>query len=760
MAVGPEGRDMQTPSSAKSIVLLCVLVGLTFPLLSHITIQAEQRTPPPQSHGAAVRGLNNALLDVYDRLLNGPASDHIALHGKAAEIIQERAAALQALIQENPGQAVGLAFSQDALDNLGASFPESAGQLESLGSWSGELEYLVQDNPGFRTSVNIQRLKTGLETLDLHFAGNEPDGLVSGVHLRVNGVRAGNQVAAYGNVATSTNVSTSGPMCTTTGPQKSVVLLVTFPGVPAPNITPSAVHDIFFATSGHSVSEYWREASYGATTATGDVFGWYTLDANYTCDQSTSIRDAAIAAADRDVDFTQYNRIFIIFPDGTCSWGGLGSIGCTQLSSAGDGVFTASTAWLLTDYFSNADDGVKLAAHEGGHNLGIHHASTRDFGAEALGFPGAPSVLDEYGDVFSAMSFSLGHYASSHKSMLGWLSEGSGIQTVTTSGSFSVQPLETMGATRALKIRRGLDNNSWLWLEYRTATGPFDSTLSPQVFSGAVIHFEDLTTGIHSHLLDFTPLTTSWKDPALVSGQTWVDSYSNLSISIGNATSTALDVTVNYGSVPCTAANPSMTISPTNPSTYAGNNINYTVSVTNNDSANCSGRSFDLSSLLPGWPTTFSQPSLTIAPGLNGTTTMTKSVPSATIAATYTVDADVTGGTNSASASANLTIMPTPPSLSVTVSVPRSTYATNSSIPISATVQMGNNPALGASVTFTLTNSKGSITKKVTAGSNGVAVWSYKPGPKDPKGAYQVSAKASYNSQTTSTSNVVGFIVN
>src|SRR5262249_16605457 len=153
---------------------------------------------------------------------------------------------------------------------------------------------------------------------------------------------------------------------------------------------------------------------------------------------------------------------------------------------------------------------------------------------------------------------SLGHYAASHKSMLGWLSNSAGMQTVTSSGSFSLQPLETLGSTNALRIRRGTDDTSWLWLEYRQPTGLFDSTLNSNVYSGALIHFEDPITGIYSHLLDFTPATDAFNDGVLAPGQTWVDPYSNLSISIGSATPSALDVTVSYGVTPCTTANPSV----------------------------------------------------------------------------------------------------------------------------------------------------------------------------------------------------------
>jgi M6 family metalloprotease-like protein len=430
--------------------------------------------------------LNDALLNVLARLQDAPAAGASAIHAEAAKIIQARAAALQELIEENPSEALKLRFSPEVLETLVGLLPESAGRLESYGTWKGKLESLVEDAKDMKGSRSIHQLTTATETLDIHFAENVPSGATSGVFLEVSGMQVGGQVAAYGGAVDSTG-SDAPAMCRPIGDQKTLVLLVTFPGVPAPNITPASVQDTFFKSSGRSLTEYWRDASYGSTTASGDVLGWYTLDANYTCSQSSSIRDAALRAADRDVDFTKYSRIFIIFPDGTCSWGGLANVGCTTLSSAGDGIFTSSVAWLLSDYFTNSDDGVRLAAHEGGHNLGLGHANSRDFGTEPLAAPGVQGTVTEYGDPFSAMSWSFGQYSSSHKSMLGWLSNGSGIQTVTTSGTFSLQPLEGLGSARALKIARG-STGSWVWLEYRTPMGPFDSHQNPSSIKGAVVH--------------------------------------------------------------------------------------------------------------------------------------------------------------------------------------------------------------------------------------------------------------------------------
>jgi len=63
--------------------------------------------------------------------------------------------------------------------------------------------------------------------------------------------------------------------CSTTGVQNTAVILVTFPGVTPPStVTPQSVYNMFFGSTSPSVSDFWREASYGQTTAAGDVFGW------------------------------------------------------------------------------------------------------------------------------------------------------------------------------------------------------------------------------------------------------------------------------------------------------------------------------------------------------------------------------------------------------------------------------------------------------------------------------------------------------
>src|SRR5207253_6738147 len=131
---------------------------------------------------------------------------------------------------------------------------------------------------------------------------------------------------------------------------------------------------------------------------------------------------------------------------------------------------------------------------------------------------------NELGDYWSTMSQNLGIYPAQQKAeILNWMASGANYQVVQSSGTWSLQPLEVSPAgLQALKVQRGTGNNAWLWVEYRQPIGNYDSTLSPQPFSGALIHYEDSSTAPgHTYLTNFTPSNTSWNSPALAAGKTW-----------------------------------------------------------------------------------------------------------------------------------------------------------------------------------------------------------------------------------------------
>jgi M6 family metalloprotease-like protein len=715
------------------------LIALSFLSLAAVPVAAQ-----PNSEN--VRALNARILN-YHALLGGANAAQVAqIRADAAPVFAQRATALKNLIREAPGTALGLAFSQDLVDDLGAKFPSSAGFLERHGAWQGTSDHVILDDPDRQVRQFQVQIRAGDETLQVFSAQGEPH-CVSGNLLTARGVRVDNYIAAADTSVQGAAVAAAG--CSTLGAQNAAILLVQFPGISLPaSVTPTGVWDIFFAASGRSVDNYWREASYGKASATGNVFGPYTLSRSYTCDEYNAMRSAAIAAADADVHFPSYTRIFVVFPDpGSCGWAGLGTLGCGTLSSA-DGSFTASSSWLLANYMGSRDNGVKLATHEGGHNLTLHHSSSRDFGAEALGPVGAAGTLSEYGDGFSTMgSWNFGHYPAQHKAQMGWLSGGN-VVTTETNGSYGILPFETPTAgVQAVKVRRGAGNNAWLWIEYRQPVGQYDSTLSPHVFTGGLTHYQDSTTGTHTHLVDFTPSTTGFSDSALTG--TWVDPYTNLSLSVSGATSSALSLNVSYGALPCTVVQPTVTISPSNPTVPWGTTVSQTVSVKNNDAAGCTASTFVLTSALPaGWSTSFSPASLTISPGQTATATMTKTVPTG-ITGTFAVDATASDANHSAAGTANVTVTAPPPPITVTVSATPAVVKARGTVTINATVTNSSGPVSGASVTFTVNRPNGPVSQTTTTNSSGVATWMFKA---QQKGSYSVTATANSNGVTATSS--------
>jgi uncharacterized protein (TIGR03437 family) len=438
-----------------------------------------------------------------------------------------------------------------------------AQETSKAGEWRGPITVVAEDD--FPRGVARTRYWIDLagEKIELHFDGHPPE-LTSGQIAAVRGVRRGKQIdAALSSVTPAAASSSCGPI----GEQKMAVLMIEFPGIPFPTsiVTATQLHDMYFSQTQFSLDGYWREASYGQTFATGDVFGPFLLDKNYDffADQFGGLQ-AAINAADSAVDFTVYNHVVVMWPaPGVSGWGGRGSVGCLTLASPTKGSFTGTEAIMGVGTAQPYQGLVGLAAHEAGHNLGLNHASTLDYEPLVLGPPGMDGVHKEYGDFFSVMGGGeggrvLGHYGAPHKYKLGWL-DPSSVTNVETDGSFTLQPFENPTGTHTLRIQRGAGSTQWLWLEYRRPTG-YDATLSSigaEEFAGALIHLEDpAEEPNHTYLLDFTPNTPhDFSDAALAAGQVWSDPYSPLSIRVDSADSSGLGVSVSY-STPCATLNP------------------------------------------------------------------------------------------------------------------------------------------------------------------------------------------------------------
>ncbi len=642
-----------------------------------------------------VRELNAQVLTLQAQAQSQASTISPASAPGANAAFAERARELSALIVSDPTAAATVAFPSEVLVALGRAFPLERSLLEERGGWQGELEVLIEDGLDLSSHRTVFRLHRAREVLELHFAGRTPNSLKSGMRVAARGVRLDRLMAvtelewldaplasdeSSAAIATDEIVPDAYPAtCGPSGAQNVLTVLVNLPGYTLPNpITPEFVrgavlgnaHTSDDVTPDWNVDAFWREGSDGKAwidPANSLVYGPVKLNSNFNKDSSGGnycdnygLRDAVIKAIDANVDFKRYSRIQIVMPaNGACTWAGTANVGCRTLSSTGDGQFNSSVAWLRADAMQSRSRAVQLMSHEKGHNLGLYHASSRDFGDEPLGSVGSAGSIGEYGDPHSTMgSWNLGFYAASHAaSQLGWLGAAN-LKVVQSSGTYTIQNYEARPAgLKALKVRRGTGNDAWLWIETRRNVGNYSSQLSSQIHRGALIHYEDSRTGSASHLLDFTATTSSFADAALEVGETWDDPYSDLAVHVDGITPSSMTVTVTYGAPVCSAAAPTVSVSPAVASTGAGTQLSGTVTVRNNSSSACANETYNLSSTVPsGWSATTANAALTIAPGQQAQAAITVNVPADQAPGTFNVTPRAASATSGKADTATLAV--------------------------------------------------------------------------------------------------------
>src|SRR4030095_336759 len=107
------------------------------------------------------------------------------------------------------------------------------------------------------------------------------------------------------------------------------------------------------------------------------------------------------------------------------------------------------------------------------------------------------------------------------------------------------------------------------YVEYRRGSG-FDSNLSgnANLTSGVVIHTGSESSANSSYVLDMTPETSSWNDPALVAGRSFNDPTAGVTITTISTGTSGATVQVQLGALACVPASPTVTV--TSSSTQTG----------------------------------------------------------------------------------------------------------------------------------------------------------------------------------------------
>jgi hypothetical protein len=524
------------------------------------------------------------------------------------------------------------------------------------------------------------------------------------------------------------------------------VILVNFQDSATQPFTTGDAYNAVFGTANNFIIEN----SYGQTSLTGNVVGWYTIpESSTTCNMSQIATDAQNAATAAGTNLALYTRYVYVFPlNNACGWAGSSYVGGNP-----------SQSWINDSLDAHTTD------HELGHAFGLWHSHSLDCGTSATICSGGTVV--EYGDVLDTMGQPQKpspHYNSFQKERLGWLNYAASpaIQTVTASGTYTINTYELGGSgPNALKILKSTDPTTgaktWYYLEQRQSVG-FDSFFTDGTCftcgtqnetNGILFHIGTDDNGNSGDILDMTsatPTTSGYYDQSLAVGQSFQDAAANFTVTPTAVNSSGATVQITFGGSACSAANPTVTITPSQSQSVAsGTAVNFAATVTNNDSSSCAVSTFNLASALPsGWTGTWSASTLSLSPGKSGFATLTVTSPVGTADGSYSIGVSATNSSASSySGSVAATYVINAAPLSIGLATNQSSYLPGQTVAITVTMLYGTTPDAGASVTATVTAPNGRTTSlSGTTGSNGVALLNDKLSNSAAAGTYQVQAQA------------------
>lgn len=655
-----------------------------------------------------------------------------AAHGRFADTgfataAKSRFRLMSQLAETDPQAVLDNALTDEVLARIPAS---TKGYFERRDTLTGELEVLAEceEHDG-----RIHRLlKQGEKRTPLHFVSEPSDDLLTGAEVNTLGVLIGDRMVLEADGMTSTSSKTSGEttnsaLAGATGEIKVLVLLVNFQNDTRQPYSASQANNLMFnPANSASVTNYYREASYGLAWLAGDTTGWFTLPMDggtNACNNSSMLSSLSLqAAANSGIVLSNYKKYMFVFPNSGCSWSGMSDMG--------------SKSWI------NGSMVLRTMAHELGHGLGLYHAKARTCSEITTG----TCATSEYGHNSDSLGQTgvTGHFHPYQKERLGWLgATGSpGILSVQGAGNYTISPLSLQdGNPKALRIQQ--NSSTWYYVEFRRPVG-FDSFVSNNGSTMNGVLITQNSSASANYLLDMVPSTTHWSDAALQMGRSFRDTATGMTLTVMSVSSSGATVNVSYGDIPCVDAAPTVT---TNAAATQwatpGTKLSYSITVTNNSSG-CQSNSFNVSAAVPsGWAWSTSTPTLNIFPGTSASATVQVNVPAGASEGPSTVNLSAvnTSSAQGSSVSRQVSVFS---SLGVTAETDKAVYSSGQTVLFASTVTAGGSPVSGVSVKFTLTKPNGKTASfSATTNANGVASYSYRLNKKqDPLGSFSVNSTA------------------
>ncbi len=320
---------------------------------------------------------------------------------------------------------------------------------------SGTLELTHEDTAAGPRPISILSTSDGPQVV--HFAPGEPippNGAEVRLHGTVNGstIEADSATIIGPAIAVPTGVSKAvtldqGTPLAAGVARKVAIVVITFAGGTAPAYTDAQLQGVLVSSS-NSVSNYFSEQSYGQVSFTGinspngDVYHVSIAANGSGCNTNGgwptwgSQARSAVGSV-----LNGYDHVIYVFDShNTCGWAGLGYMPGSEV------------------YIDNAFT-LNVVAHELGHNLGVHHASSLRciVGGQPVAYSTTANAcsFSEYGDPYDIMGSSATNQQNAfHKLQSGWLGSVNGprVKTITTSGDYTVSPLEQSSGVALLLV--------------------------------------------------------------------------------------------------------------------------------------------------------------------------------------------------------------------------------------------------------------------------------------------------------------------
>ncbi len=651
-------RDNKRLFFGLGFVLVFGAIG-AYLLINSFAATPETNNSPSSSNEAQAKRLTQALVNTTNKLKKKPGDQ--TLTSQAEQLAEQRQQVFLSLMDEDADKAASVQFPTDLISSLPG--PAQAA-IEKRTSLQGKLsvthgETLNENTKQLENPFFIYELSDakGKKT-KLHFKGEGLDEL-GGATINVSGLQAGADMAVVS--LTDTKVAQAAVVAPATN-KKVAVVLFNFSDNTTQPWTSDQVRTAVFGTSGSTTSLFYQQASFGKygltgiQSATGDVYGWYTIsDTSTACNNGTWSGHAQQAATAAGVNLTGYDSVIYAFPGVTaCNWSGMGQL-------------PGNTVWI-----NGQGTNPNVVAHELGHNFGAHHANLYSCtGADGAAVPLSSTCTSvEYGDPFDVMGrLVLANFNNFHAGQLGYLSSGN-TRTVTTSGTYTVAPVEQPAAgVISLRIPRDYNASgqpiSYYYLEARQPSvldnwQPTSAFYS--VFSSVLIRIApDYPTVTQSQLINMHPAMQPVQGAGLLAGETFNDPQRNISVTVQSVTSAGATVSVTAAQIACVHANPTVSLTPVTQWTTPGGALAYTLQIVNNDGVGCQASTFNLASTLsnPGVTQSPATNQFSLAPGSSTSQTITLTSTGSITAGFYTATETVTNSaspTSAATATANYNV--------------------------------------------------------------------------------------------------------